>query len=88
MSEQFDWTEEKDLLLAGVTLQHIQNGESVISAFGEAGEKLNVSAAECGYRWNSYVRHQHIGAIKLANKIRNFRNKGECVDEKRYYGRH
>lgn len=50
------WSDEDDLILAEVTLRHIREGSTQLSAFEEVGEKIGRTAAACGFRWNSFVR--------------------------------
>lgn len=62
------WSHDEDLILAEAVLRYIREGISVIDAFDEVGKKLNRSAATCGYRWNSVVRHSYRNAIQLARE--------------------
>ncbi len=62
------WTHEQDIMLAEAVLRHIREGSTAINAFDEVGKKLNRSAATCGYRWNSVVRHSYKNAIKTARE--------------------
>ncbi len=68
------WTEDDDLLLAEVTLRHIREGGTQLSAFEEVGQKLNRTAAACGFRWNSLVRKKYEAAIQIAKAQRQRRN--------------
>jgi len=69
-TRQDAWTEEDDLLLAEVTLRHIREGGTQLAAFEEVGEKLNRTAAACGFRWNSLVRKKYEAAIQIAKAQR------------------
>lgn len=62
------WSHDEDLILAEAVLRYIREGISVIDAFDEVGKKLNRSAATCGYRWNSVVRHSYRNAIQTARE--------------------
>lgn len=64
------WSHEDDLLLAETVLRFIREGSTQTAAFEEVGEKLNRTAAACGFRWNSELRKQYIQAIELAKKRR------------------
>ncbi len=50
------WTEQDDHLLAEVTLRHIKDGGTQLSAFAEVGQRIGRTQAACGFRWNSYLR--------------------------------
>lgn len=69
-TRQDAWTEDDDLLLAEVTLRHIREGGTQLSAFEEVGEKLNRTPAACGFRWNSLVRKKYEAAIQIAKAQR------------------
>ncbi len=86
-NRQDAWTTEDDLLLAEVTLRHIREGGTQLSAFEEVAEKMGRTAAACGFRWNSYVRKKYVQAIAIAkaqrhkNKLnRSFYSKKETVE--------
>lgn len=68
------WSEEDDLILAEVTLRHIREGSTQLSAFEEVGERIGRTAAACGFRWNSYVRKKYDAAIQIAKSQRQKRN--------------
>ncbi|MCZ8518755.1 MULTISPECIES: RsfA family transcriptional regulator [Paenibacillus] len=68
------WSEEDDLILAEVTLRHIREGSTQLSAFEEVGEKIGRTAAACGFRWNSFVRKKYDAAIGIAKAQRQKRN--------------
>ena len=69
-TRQDAWTEEGDLLLAEVTLRHIREDGMQLAAFEKVGEKLNRTAAACGFRWNSLVRKKYEAAIQIAKAQR------------------
>lgn len=69
-NRQDAWTTEDDLLLAEVTLRHIREGGTQLSAFEEVAEKMGRTAAACGFRWNSYVRKKYVQAIAIAKAQR------------------
>jgi len=73
-ARQDAWSEDDDLLLAEVTLRHIREGGTQLSAFEEVGDKLNRTAAACGFRWNSLVRKKYEAAIQIAKAQRQKRN--------------
>lgn len=68
------WSTEDDLILAEVTLRHIREGSTQLTAFEEVGEKIGRTAAACGFRWNSCVRKQYDAAISIAKAQRQKRN--------------
>ncbi|WP_199618913.1 RsfA family transcriptional regulator [Paenibacillus alkalitolerans] len=68
------WSAEDDLILAEVTLRHIREGSTQLSAFEEVGERIGRTAAACGFRWNSSVRKKYDAAIQIAKAQRQKRN--------------
>ena len=68
------WTEEDDLILAEVTLRHIREGSTQLSAFDEVGARIGRTPAACGFRWNSCVRKRYEEAIQQAKAQRQKRN--------------
>ncbi|MNI15648.1 Prespore-specific transcriptional regulator RsfA [compost metagenome] len=64
------WSDEDDLILAEVTLRHIREGSTQLSAFEEVGEKIGRTAAACGFRWNSFVRKKYEAVIQIAKAQR------------------
>ncbi|GIP39659.1 hypothetical protein J31TS4_29390 [Paenibacillus sp. J31TS4] len=68
------WSEEDDLVLAEVTLRHIREGSTQLTAFEEVGEKIGRTAAACGFRWNSCVRKKYEAAIQIAKAQRQKRS--------------
>ncbi|MFX3624521.1 MAG: RsfA family transcriptional regulator [Ectobacillus sp.] len=64
------WTPEDDLLLAETVLRHIREGSTQLKAFDEVGDKLNRTAAACGFRWNAEVRQNYEEAVQIAKKQR------------------
>jgi prespore-specific regulator len=64
------WSDDDDLILAEVTLRHIREGSTQLSAFEEVGERIGRTAAACGFRWNSYVRKKYEAAIQIAKAQR------------------
>ncbi|HEY4390268.1 MAG TPA: RsfA family transcriptional regulator [Paenibacillus sp.] len=68
------WSAEDDLILAEVTLRHIREGSTQLTAFEEVGEKIGRTAAACGFRWNSCVRKRYEAAIGIAKAQRQKRN--------------
>lgn len=69
------WTPEDDIILAEVTLRHIREGGTQLSAFEEVAEQLGRTPAACGFRWNSTVRKQYEAAIQVAKRQRQKRNR-------------
>ncbi len=69
------WTHEDDLLLAETVLRYIREGGTQLAAFEEVGDKLNRTAAACGFRWNAEVRNRYVEAIELAKKQRKERKR-------------
>ncbi|AWB45380.1 RsfA family transcriptional regulator [Paenibacillus sp. CAA11] len=68
------WSAEDDLILAEVTLRHIREGSTQLTAFEEVGERIGRTAAACGFRWNSCVRKRYESAIQIAKAQRQKRN--------------
>ncbi|GIP20496.1 RsfA family transcriptional regulator [Paenibacillus sp. J22TS3] len=68
------WSAEDDLILAEVTLRHIREGSTQLTAFEEVGEKISRTPAACGFRWNSCVRKKYEAAIQIAKAQRQKRN--------------
>ncbi|MFD2116236.1 RsfA family transcriptional regulator [Paenibacillus yanchengensis] len=68
------WSPDDDLILAEVTLRHIREGSTQLSAFEEVGERIARTAAACGFRWNSYVRKKYNEAIQIAKQQRQKRS--------------
>ncbi|MCR8655988.1 RsfA family transcriptional regulator [Paenibacillus endoradicis] len=68
------WSQDDDLMLAEVTLRHIREGSTQLSAFEEVGERIGRTSAACGFRWNSFVRKQYDEAIQIAKQQRHKRN--------------
>jgi prespore-specific regulator len=69
------WTEEDDLLLAETVLRHVREGSTQLNAFEEVGDKLNRTAAACGFRWNAVVRRHYEQALQLAKRQRKERQR-------------
>lgn len=69
------WTPEDDMILAEVTLRHIREGGTQLSAFEEVAERLGRTPAACGFRWNSTVRKQYESAIQVAKAQRQKRSR-------------
>lgn len=68
------WSPDDDLILAEVTLRHIREGSTQLSAFEEVGQRIARTSAACGFRWNSCVRKRYDEAISLAKQQRQKRN--------------
>ncbi|MFD0588075.1 RsfA family transcriptional regulator [Paenibacillus sp. GCM10027627] len=68
------WSPDDDLILAEVTLRHIREGSTQLSAFEEVGERIGRTSAACGFRWNSCVRKRYEDAIQIAKQQRQKRN--------------
>ena len=75
------WTEENDLLLAETVLRHVREGSTQLNAFEEVGDKLDRTSAECGFRWNSVVRHQYEQALVISRKQRKQRQRMLGIDQ-------
>ncbi|MBA4542560.1 MULTISPECIES: RsfA family transcriptional regulator [Thermoactinomyces] len=74
VKRQDAWTPEDDMVLAEVTLRHIREGGTQLSAFEEVAEKLGRTPAACGFRWNSTVRKKYEAAIQIAKSQRQKRS--------------
>lgn len=68
------WTADDDLILAEVTLRHIREGSTQLSAFEEVGDRIGRTSAACGFRWNSFVRKKYEAAISIAKAQRQKRS--------------
>lgn len=68
------WSADDDLILAEVTLRHIREGSTQLSAFEEVGERIGRTSAACGFRWNSFVRKKYEAAIQIAKAQRQKRS--------------
>jgi prespore-specific regulator len=68
------WSPDDDLILAEVTLRHIREGSTQLSAFEEVGQRIARTSAACGFRWNSCVRKKYDEAIGMAKQQRQKRN--------------
>ncbi|GGE22720.1 hypothetical protein GCM10011571_25970 [Marinithermofilum abyssi] len=75
VKRQDAWTPDDDLVLAEITLRHIREGSTQLTAFEEVAEKLGRTPAACGFRWNSCVRKKYEAAIQIAKSHRQKRNK-------------
>lgn len=64
------WLEENDILLAETVLRHVREGSTQLSAFEEVGDKLNRTAAACGFRWNAVVRRDYEKELSEAKRER------------------
>ncbi|GCD81722.1 prespore-specific transcriptional regulator RsfA [Parageobacillus thermoglucosidasius] len=74
-TRQDAWTHEEDILLAETVLRYIREGGTQLAAFEEAGDRLNRTAAACGFRWNAEVRKRYVESIELAKKQRKERKR-------------
>ncbi|WNS78478.1 RsfA family transcriptional regulator [Domibacillus sp. DTU_2020_1001157_1_SI_ALB_TIR_016] len=71
MKERQDaWSEENDWQLAETVLRYVREGSTQLKAFEEAGDRLNRTAAACGFRWNAVVRQQYVREMGTAKKQR------------------
>lgn len=70
MARKINWSTKDDNILAETVLNCIQNGKTQLIAFEEAAEKLNRTAAACGFRWNSTVRKYNEEQLKKYKKNR------------------
>jgi prespore-specific regulator len=84
VKRQDAWTPNDDMILAEVTLRHIREGGTQLSAFEEVAEKLGRTPAACGFRWNSTVRKKYEAAIQIAKSQRQKRlqEKGRAVSHR------
>lgn len=81
-TRQDAWTGEDDLLLADTVLRHIRQGSTQLKAFDEVSDKVNRTAAACGFRWNAEVRPHYEDAVQLAKKQRKELKRLEATQEK------
>jgi prespore-specific regulator len=84
VKRQDAWTPDDDLVLAEVTLRHIREGGTQLSAFEEVAEKLGRTPAACGFRWNSTVRKKYEAAIQIAKAQRQKRNREKSRNTSRF----
>ncbi len=82
-NRQDAWTTEDDLLLAEVTLRHIREGGTQLSAFDEVAERMGRTPAACGFRWNSFVRKKYVQAIAIAKAQRQKNKQNRTVYSKK-----
>ncbi|OIK06466.1 RsfA family transcriptional regulator [Bacillus sp. MUM 13] len=82
IARQDGWTQDEDIILADVVLEHIGKGSTQLRAFEEVGIQMSRTAAACGFRWNSYVRKQYKTDIEQAKKKRKD-SKGQISEEER-----
>nr|WP_145401575.1 hypothetical protein [Paenibacillus xylanexedens] len=66
MKRRDEWNSEDDRLLVSTVLQFIRTGKTQLQAFEDVGDKLKRTAAACGFRWNSNLRHRYKDAISKA----------------------
>ncbi|KAF6565394.1 RsfA family transcriptional regulator [Paenibacillus sp. EKM202P] len=64
------WTQPEDDLLAKIVIANIRSNKTQLTAFQEVGRELNRTAAACGFRWNSALRHNYRNEIKAAKEER------------------
>ncbi|SET66555.1 prespore-specific regulator [Salinibacillus kushneri] len=76
------WSHEDDLLLAETVLRHIREGSTQLNAFEEVGDKLNRTAAACGFRWNAEVRRRYDKAIEIAKRQRKEKKRAIAQQQK------
>ncbi|MBB6451873.1 prespore-specific regulator [Salirhabdus euzebyi] len=76
------WSHEDDLLLAETVLRHIREGSTQLRAFEEVGDKLNRTAAACGFRWNAEVRRRYDKAIEIAKRQRKEKKRAIAQQQK------
>lgn len=65
-----NWTEREDKYLAETVLHHISQRSTQLKAFKEVGDKLDRSAAACGFRWNAVIKSDYVEEIKQAKRTR------------------
>lgn len=64
------WTPEEDTLLAETVIKYIRTGKTQLEAFDVIGKRLRRTSSAVGFRWNGFVRHQHISDVNLAKQQR------------------
>jgi len=74
-TRQDAWSHEEDVVLAETVLRYIREGGTQLAAFEEVGNRLNRTAAACGFRWNAEVRKRYVEEIELAKKQRKERKR-------------
>ncbi|MET3209751.1 UNVERIFIED_CONTAM: prespore-specific regulator [Paenibacillus sp. PvR008] len=62
------WSQSDDDLLTKTVLTYIRSNKTQLTAFQEVGKELNRTAAACGFRWNSALRHKYYNEIKAAKE--------------------
>lgn len=71
------WSEEEDVMLADIVIRHIRNGSTQLAAFEEVGQRLQRTAAACGFRWNSTIRKKYESEIQDAKEERKRKKTGK-----------
>lgn len=66
MQRKDNWSAEDDKVLSSTVLNYIRKSETQLAAFSDVGLKLRRTAAACGFRWNSYLRHKYKSEITSA----------------------
>ncbi|MDQ0896317.1 MULTISPECIES: hypothetical protein [unclassified Paenibacillus] len=64
------WNDNHDAILAEIVINHIKTGSTQLLAFEETGEKINRTAAACGFRWNKELRKKYENKILEAKAYR------------------
>lgn len=66
MKKITDWTEQEDLELVSIVLQHVRTNQTMTSAFKAAEEKLGRSAGGCKFRWTTALAKKYDGSVEQA----------------------
>jgi len=62
------WKPSEDKYLAKTVLTYVREGKTQLQAFEHCAEKMNRSAAACGFRWNNEVRKKYERKLRGARK--------------------
>lgn len=81
MKKVTDWTEQEDLELVNIVLQHIRTNKTMTEAFKAAEEKLGRSAGGCKFRWTTVLAKKYDGSVEQAKLQRSIKA-DNLVEEK------
>ncbi|WP_308636142.1 hypothetical protein [Paenibacillus silvisoli] len=76
MKRMDNWTKREDEMLAATVLRNLREGNTQLTAFGEASTILGRTYAACNFRWNKYLRNKKLSLFKEAKKIGKESRKG------------
>lgn len=71
-----EWTKREDEFLVQTILEYVRYGKTQLEAFEDIGDKLDRSAAACGFRWNKELRKNYTEELRIARRKR----RGQSID--------